>query len=736
MVLLGIVLFGGGLRFAYLTRPCLWGDECATYSRVCGDYRQMLGILQTDGFAPLHYELYWVMKQFIPLTAWQMRSVPAAGGTLMILAMYFLTRQLAGRRTALLAAAFTACSAYMLVYSRDAKMYMHFWMFLTLHVACLLWWFRCRRRVAWLAWIASGLAAMGLHSVGMIVLPVEVLLLLTSRRLHWRTTILFLLGLLLIGAGPGGYYLGFNHWIERSGGVTPGVGETEQGNPDWEASGIGWIEEHTRNKTGPELVFDSATAYLYSWSRAEDYPGPTGRIDINPKVLLASTVAISVMLSLLALGVLPWPQRWRGGDADLKIANRRSQIADSPDPWWRQALWLSAWLIVPTYGFFYCRSVQKFVSPDDWVRSVGSLFSDRWIWRVGAAILVIAVLSLLWRRLPVLLASLLPLLAAVTLSAALFSQSSDWFDQRLTLLDWLDQCLALLTHPYTLRGAVLIGPPLLWYFSGQTIGQRMLKLIQLALVVAILYAVCLGAFKLWSHLYEEAERNNPRVIWKSVWMPRYLGVIWPAVGIAVAMLLRRLPTRPFRWAAIAVVLGINLTQGIARVWLSPEPPIDLVARDIADAQDPKATTRTYCPPIGGGLGAPPGTATIHGWVGKFYLCVDMSRQLTPLEFRRQSLSNFFDIRPYNGPYSVAEARNQSRIKTVVVWERFTFGQLDTKDRLLPLMGSQWKLESEQVYPTWNFWKWQRLHAYRRRCYVRQEVSAPSAKSPATSPSAR
>src|SRR5437868_7876688 len=94
----------------------------------------------------------------VKMTQQIMRFVPALAGTLMAPAMYFLAIHLVDRKRALLAALFAATSAYLLVYSRDAKMYSHFWLMCTLSVACLLWWLRVRTRVAWLCWIASSIA--------------------------------------------------------------------------------------------------------------------------------------------------------------------------------------------------------------------------------------------------------------------------------------------------------------------------------------------------------------------------------------------------------------------------------------------------------------------------------------------------------------------------------------------------------------------------------------------------
>ena len=141
---IALTILGGMLRFIRLDHPPLLFDEAATYTRVVGIFRELLDILRYDGFAPLHYELYWLLRKITTLTPFMMRLVPAIAGTLMIPAMYFLARQVTSRRVATLAARSTAFSAYLLVYSRDAKMYMHLWLFGALFVASLLWWMRDR----------------------------------------------------------------------------------------------------------------------------------------------------------------------------------------------------------------------------------------------------------------------------------------------------------------------------------------------------------------------------------------------------------------------------------------------------------------------------------------------------------------------------------------------------------------------------------------------------------------
>src|ERR1700733_7844382 len=184
--LLLLTLIGGILRFAWLSRPPIWGDEAATYMRVCGTFQELLHQLSIWGFGPLHYLMYWEIRQHTLLTPWMLRLPVAIAGTLMIPAMYFLAIQLVPRKTALLATLLTACSAYMLNYSRDAKMYSETWLFATLHFGAFLWWLRTRKAIAWWIWLTSGVLMLGLHAISFVLLPVELVIILTSRNQYWK----------------------------------------------------------------------------------------------------------------------------------------------------------------------------------------------------------------------------------------------------------------------------------------------------------------------------------------------------------------------------------------------------------------------------------------------------------------------------------------------------------------------------------------------------------------------
>jgi hypothetical protein len=270
-------------------------------------------------------------------------------------------------------------------------------------------------------------------------------------------------------------------------------------------TGIQWVQPYNYGRKAFDLVLFTGTAYLYDWEwpKKFDRPRIDEQADVNPRTLRLLKAAGVVLFSLIALGALPWPRRWRIED---DVGAPRS----SPEPWWRGLLWIGSWIVLPAYGF-YCASVSGFVTPQQWLLSVGDAIRAH------------------------------PLAAATVLAL---------------LLTW-SYVAALNWRQRTANTVLAIGVP-----------------------GAIVLLAALAAWKI---------ETRPG----SMWMPRYLGVIWPAFAIAVAVLLSRLPTRPLRWTAIALLVLVNLGQFSARVFATSEPPVDRMARDLIEAQPDDATMRTY-----------------------------------------------------------------------------------------------------------------------------------------------
>jgi 4-amino-4-deoxy-L-arabinose transferase-like glycosyltransferase len=333
----------GVLRFWALDRPPIWLDEAAVYWRTCGTFRQLLDILQGDGFVPLHYEMNWVIARFGPLTLRELRFVPALAGVLMVPAMYWLARELVSRRAALATAAFAAVSAHIGWYARDAKMYMHMWLMCVVSTAALLWWRRSGQQVAWLVWVAAGLAAVGLQSLAWGVIGVQVVMVLVVRGWRHRGAVVGLIvGLMVIGAGPAGYYLGFNRWTQKI---------RERG---WDAGGIGWIQGSNQGQTPPQLVAQAGNHYLFGI----DFR-PSLSVLCNPDWGDWGTPVVqwlpTGLVAALVIGLFPWPWRRRA------LGEERP-----PQAWWRSAICVAAWMLVPPYAF-YCASFSGYAWPTDMV---------------------------------------------------------------------------------------------------------------------------------------------------------------------------------------------------------------------------------------------------------------------------------------------------------------------------------------------------------------------------------
>lgn len=597
--LLLLTLLAALLRFSCLSRPEIWGDEAATFHRVTSSYADLLAILRTDGFVPLHYELYWLLARRFTLTPTLLRLVPAIAGTLMVPAMYFLARQLVSRRTSLLVAAFTATSAWLMVFSHDAKMYMHFWLFVVLHVACLLWWMRSGKRIPFWCMVAAGCAMAGLHATGLIVLALDLILFLAHPRTTWRHSLPFTLALLLIAAGPAGYYLGFNRFSD-----------TVQTNWNW--SGIQWIEQRNQGHATPELIADTAASYLFAFNFVPesifrgDLPSHTPR-----PILIAAWTTLATLLTLALLGALPW----------RTLSTQHSALTTLPTP--LSIFYLATWLCIPTY-IFYCASVLGFASP-------------------------FAILPwYLWAG----LAALLP--------AVLYRFPG--------------------TRPHAWRVLVPVVAPVL--------------------LCGVVYLAMRG-----------------RVPPGSIWMPRYIGIIFPAFAIIICALVIRLP-RPLRVFAIALLLGVNVTQSLARLILPTEPPVSRVAADVWRARDPDASgTLTYAQ-VRAGFG-PPGAGTITNLVGLYHLRLLSGQLVRPLEFRFTTADRIIPIRRFSDPALVAwDAEANPAVRTIIVWTEVDASAAGTQRRLLARLGPDWRLQSTDDYPVRVYWTWASVYTYRRQVYTR------------------
>jgi hypothetical protein len=251
-------------------------------------------------------------------------------------------------------------------------------------------------------------------------------------------------------------------------------------------------------------------------------------------------------------------------------------------------------------------------------------------------------------------------------------------------------------------------------------GQKLLQLLAVAISILLLCGAIRSGFE--------------QRLEGSVWMPRYLGVIWPALAISVAALIWRIPLMALRWAAIVILLAPNLAQGAARFLAHSEPPIDRVAADAWASLQPDATVRAYTLVAGRSMGSP-ATGTIYNQVGRYYLYVLRGTTEPPEHERGVLLMDVFQHWP-SSPFSngiddvMSDLRSNPQLQRIVVWDRPDEGPSDQE--LDDALGSDWKRDSEEVFPVRVSWNWGHLCDYRRREYSRAGASSPPRASDARS----
>jgi hypothetical protein len=357
----------------------------------------------------------------------------------------------------------------------------------------------------------------------------------------------------------------------------------------------------------------------------------------------------------------------------------RGASENSQIPWYLALLWILAWIMIPAYAL-YCISMPGFSGPNEWFRAA-------------------------WRLIHV---------------------PTGWMEPRLAVAIW------------TAAVAAALGLGI--FATAENASLRARKLLALLAVLLIVYLLCQCTYLLMLKLSARAAARGEK--WYSVWIPRYLGIIWPAVAIAAATLLVRLPTRPLRVFAIAFLVIANLVQFANRVTAS-EPPTDQLAREVLASQGKDSPQRTYVQPRFGAWDNTfePG----RGWYDtisfRYYLAELTGLQTTPLEVRRGGPAYQKNIAPWLYPSPMSVATNVSRspqVGRVVTWERIDRGKADLNatDALKSLLGTQWKRIDQRVIVARDHWSWQELYTLRRREYVRVSAATdakPQAAGTTTAP---
>jgi hypothetical protein len=231
--------------------------------------------------------------------------------------------------------------------------------------------------------------------------------------------------------------------------------------------------------------------------------------------------------------------------------------------------------------------------------------------------------------------------------------------------------------------------------------------------------------------------------WKyhdSMWMPRYFGLIVPALFVLAAILILRLPTRPIRALAAVVFVAVNMYQFGGRVFGGSEPPVDrMVADSIAwrkSASD-DGTLKMYYnvrhPNTTMGLG--PGTGVLSMPTARYYWVIQTGSPTHPDEIR--GFGSPIDSRFPPTTSSPTQIKNDvarnPKLSKLIVWDSFDTNKGDSIDKTLAALAPNWQKEgADELFYARDHWTWRDSMTIRRRVFVRNP-NAPTTM-PATVPS--
>jgi hypothetical protein len=279
-------------------------------------------------------------------------------------------------------------------------------------------------------------------------------------------------------------------------------------------------------------------------------------------------------------------------------------------------------------------------------------------------------------------------------------------------------CSALFTrHEILIVGAILL-PALAWHYCAFTLRHRALRTLQLLLALAAAYALCVVVYM--------AMHRWPPSSELAIWNPRYIAIIFPAIAVGLSAMVMRLPTRPLRYLAIAIILGANLAQAWGRMFAGSEPRIDLIMADIVKANEPKSDVRTFVQ--SGAMTAHPAGGVPQNLPGRYYGSILTHRLIRPHDFTNGQLAQAtlkLTYPDYSGPGSAVSAARSPDVNRIIVWERMR-ERPDPKDMekddVLTALGSGWKKLSDGFYPVRYHWNWSELYISRRREYTRSPAA--------------
>lgn len=268
--LAGLTALGVAVRFASLGVQSYHHDEVITAARVIpGEFEHMLRQVKgSESNPPLYYVLAWGWAKAFGTGEIGLRSLSALFGAATIPVAYLIGRELAGRRTGLIAAAIAALNPMLIWYSQEARSYAVLVFFGALSLLFFVRALRTGRGRDLALWALASALALCSHYFAVFAVAIEAAWLLVALRSRWRLVLPAVGAVVAVGLA-----------------LLPLI--SAQVNP----THIGWIDHSPL----PTRLFETGVSFL---------AGETGHVIAEPpreRFALIPAVLVAVALLLLLL---------------------------------------------------------------------------------------------------------------------------------------------------------------------------------------------------------------------------------------------------------------------------------------------------------------------------------------------------------------------------------------------------------------------------------------------------
>jgi hypothetical protein len=228
--LLCITLLGLLLRINGHVQYSAWFDELYSAAVGSNPHLPFINTFGDPGNPPFYYILLriWFVIFGWSESAGRMFSVLMSAGAVM--ALYFFVKKIIGIRAGMLAALFMAVSKYAVEFSHEMRCYALMMLLVSLASLCFLTYLHKRKMLGLILYIFLGIFIVNTHYYGVLFIVVNFLFYVVytvcRKSFHWKNTIVFLIGNVIIAASLFPYFIvtglnqalldkGFNTWITR-----------------------------------------------------------------------------------------------------------------------------------------------------------------------------------------------------------------------------------------------------------------------------------------------------------------------------------------------------------------------------------------------------------------------------------------------------------------------------------------------------------------------------------------